>query len=97
MASTRQKSKSEDHVAVFKLLADESRYRAITLLMRERSGMSVTDIAESLGMTHSSVSHLLAVLHDASIVLYRKKGREIRYVVANTKNAKFVARLLKIS
>lgn len=89
-------AKASDRVMIFKLLADHSRYRAIALLLRTRSGMSVGDIAESLGMSHSTTSHLLAVLHEKDIVSYHRRGREMRYEIAKNQLAKRVARLIQL-
>lgn len=84
-----------ERIALFKILADSNRYRAIALLMRSKAGKTVGAIAEALGMSHSSVSHLLGVLHNADIVAYEKQGREIAYSIAKTAPAKRIARLMQ--
>ena len=41
--------------------------------------MRVSDIAESLDMGQSAISHQLRVLRDARLVKYRKEGKEAWY------------------
>lgn len=96
MAKKSPDAKMGDIVSIFKLLADSNRYRTVVILMRAKSGQPVSEIAKVLGMSHSSVSHMLAVLHDASIVAYKKKGREVLYMIAKTPHAKRVARFLRV-
>ena len=88
--------KDASNITIFKILSDHSRYRCIALLMKSKRGESVSVLAETLGMSHSSVSHMLAVLHDAGIVIYTKKGREVLYMMAKTPQAKRVALLMMV-
>ena len=88
--------KDASNIAIFKLLADHNRYRCVALLMKSKRGESVSVLAETLDMSHSSVSHMLAVLHDAGIVIYTKKGREVLYTMAKTPPAKRVALLMMV-
>ncbi|MBM3260965.1 winged helix-turn-helix transcriptional regulator [Candidatus Kaiserbacteria bacterium] len=89
--------KMNERLSLFKLLADRNRYRCVVLLMRSKTGGSVRTIAEALNMSHSSTSHLLAVLHDAGIVMYKKSGREVSYSLAKTPQAKRVIKLVQAS
>ena len=43
--------------------------------------MRVSDIAESLDMGQSAISHQLRVLRDARLVKYRKEGKEAWYSI----------------
>lgn len=81
-------------VTLIKLLADERRFLACKLLARSRRGMTVTQLAEQLEMTHSATSHLLGVLHHGKVVSYARTGREIRYSFAATPEARRVTNLL---
>jgi len=96
MAKKDIDTKANERISLFRLLADRNRYRVIEFLMRAKTGESVGELAEVLDMSHSSVSHLLAVLHDAGIVSYKKKGREAYYEIDKTPQAKRIARLLRI-
>jgi len=89
------KKDTSECVALFKILADKNRYHTITSLMRAKTGETVSGLAEALNMSHSSTSHLLAVLHEAGIVAYKKKGREVCYMIAKTPQAKRITRLLQ--
>ena len=95
MAKKSAGTKVSEIAPLFKILADENRCSAITFLMRAKVVASVGAIAETLGMSHSSVSHMLAILHDAGIVSYKKKGREVAYSIAKTPRAKRITHLLQ--
>lgn len=88
--------KDASNIAIFKILSDHNRYHSVALLMKSKRGESVSVLAGALGMSHSSVSHMLAVLHDAGIVGYTKKGREVLYTMAKTPQAKRVALLMMV-
>ena len=90
-------TKKDEQLGLFKLLADQRRYEVAALLMRNKGALSVGEIAETVGMGHSALSHLLGRLHGASIVTYKKSGREVLYEFAKTPVARRVARLLQLS
>jgi ArsR family transcriptional regulator len=76
------KNKPEDYELialseVFKILGDLTRIKIIWTLDKEE--MCVCDIANVLNMSKSSISHQLAILRKASIVKYRKSGKEVYY------------------
>lgn len=95
MAKKQIDAKTSERITLFKILADANRYRAAAYLIRAKGGASVGAIAEELGMSHSSVSHLLSGLYNAGIVIYKKSGREVVYTIAKTPQAKRVARLAR--
>lgn len=65
-------------VAVFfKLLSDKTRLKILSLLLLEE--MCVCDIATTLDMSHSSISHQLRVLRQARVVKNRKAGKVVYY------------------
>ena len=65
---------------ITKALADENRVR---ILMALRGGeLCVCQIAELLGLSASTISSHLSILHRADMVLSRKKGRWIFYRLA---------------
>lgn len=67
-----------DRVAVFfKVFSDKTRLKILSLLLQEE--MCVCDIAASLEMTHSSISHQLRVLRQSRIVKNRKDGKVVYY------------------
>ena len=63
---------------IFKVLGDQTRIKMLSLLASEKE-MCVCDIAESLGMGQSAISHQLRVLRDARLVKFRKDGKEAFY------------------
>lgn len=69
--------KSQRMAEFFGLLADSNRLRILSLLAQEE--MCVCDIAASLGMSESAVSHQLRTLKAIRLVNYRKQGRKVFY------------------
>ena len=49
----------------------------------DKRPMCVCDIADLLGMTRSAVSHQIKTLRQASLVTYRKSGKNVIYRLAD--------------
>lgn len=62
----------------FKILGDSTRIKLLNLLTQQ-SEMRVGDIATTLEMGQSAISHQLRVLRSARLVKYRKEGKEAWY------------------
>lgn len=62
---------------IFKILGDPTRIRMVQLLFKRE--MCVCDIAATLAMGQSAVSHQLRILRGARLVKYRKVGKEAWY------------------
>ena len=62
---------------LFKVLGDPTRIRIVQQLLNKE--MCVTDIAESMGMGQSAISHQLRVLRQARLVTFRKEGKNVMY------------------
>jgi DNA-binding transcriptional ArsR family regulator len=65
----------------FKALGDETRAKIIWAL--DKSEMCVCDLAETLGMTSSAVSHQLSFMRRMNLVKYRRSGKEVLYSLAD--------------
>ena len=61
----------------FKIVGDATRIKMLTVLSRQE--MCVCDLAETLQMGQSAISHQLRVLRGARLVKYRKEGKEAWY------------------
>lgn len=61
----------------FKILGDQTRIKILSLLTNNE--MCVCDIAATLQMGQSAISHQLRVLRGARLVKFRKEGKEARY------------------
>lgn len=68
---------------VFKLLGDPTRTRLLYALL-EAGELCVCDLAETVGVPESSVSHALRLLRTAGIVRNRRSGRMIYYSLADS-------------
>ena len=66
-----------DLAELFKVFGDSTRIRILYALYDEER--SVSDIAESLNMTQSAVSHQLKILRQAKLVGARRDGKQIFY------------------
>lgn len=66
-----------DLAEMFKILGDPTRIRILHALSQQE--LCVCDIAETLGMNQSAVSHQLRTLRGARLVKYRKEGKEAWY------------------
>jgi DNA-binding transcriptional ArsR family regulator len=62
---------------IFKTMGDPTRLKIIQAL--STGEMCVCDIAATLGMEHSAISHQLRVLRNMRVVKYRKVGKEAIY------------------
>lgn len=69
-------------VDFYKAFADETRLKIICIL-DEVGEMCVCDIAYSLGMTKSAISHQLRYLKDMNLLSARKSGKEVYYTLAD--------------
>ncbi|WP_199884208.1 ArsR/SmtB family transcription factor [Anaerosinus massiliensis] len=61
----------------FKILGDQTRIKILSLLIDNE--MCVCDIAETLQMGQSAISHQLRVLRSARLVKFRKDGKAAWY------------------
>ncbi len=61
----------------FKVMGDSTRIKILCAL--EGNGMCVNQLAQTLGMTKSAISHQLKVLRLARLVKSEKKGKNVFY------------------
>jgi DNA-binding transcriptional ArsR family regulator len=62
---------------IFRILGDPTRIKILHVLLKRE--MCVCDIAETLDMGQSAISHQLRVLRSAKLVKFRKEGKEAWY------------------
>ena len=66
---------------LFIIFGDTTRIKILYVLFE--SEMCVNDIAKTLGMTVSAISHQLRVLNQARLVKYRREGKTIFYCLSD--------------
>ena len=66
-----------DLAELFKVFGDSTRIRILSCL--KVSELCVNDIAATLNMTISAVSHQLRILKNAKLIKSRKQGKEVYY------------------
>lgn len=76
---------------IFKALADETRLKILWAL--EKREMCVCDLAATLGLTESAVSHQLRLLRNLQLVTNRRDGVVLYYRLADN----HVSQLIKIT
>jgi ArsR family transcriptional regulator len=70
----------------FKVLGDPTRVRILDLLARAE--VPVCDLAETLGLTQSAVSHQLRLLRSMRLLRSRRDGRHMYYALDDDHIAK---------
>jgi len=81
--------------SVFKALADPTR-RAILRLLRERD-MTAGEIAAHFPVTRASISHHLALLKQANLVVDERRGQHIVYSLNTTVFQEVLAWLMELA
>lgn len=70
-----------DLAELFKVFGDSTRIRILFVLFE--SEVCVCDLAETLHMTQSAISHQLAILKHARLIKGRRDGKQIFYSLAD--------------
>ena len=76
-----QEDELYDLAELFKVFGDSTRIRILFVLFEDEH--SVSDIAESLTMTQSAISHQLRALKQSKLVKYRREGKTVFYSLAD--------------
>jgi ArsR family transcriptional regulator len=79
----------KDVAASFKLLADETRLRVLSLLL-QRGEMNVRTLCEQLDQSQPAVSHHLALLREAGLIRARRDGKHNFYRCIPEKMESFI-------
>ena len=66
---------------LFKIFGDSTRIKILFVLCD--SEMNVGELAETLNMTQSAISHQLRILKNAKLVKSRRDGKQIMYSLAD--------------
>ena len=75
------REKAQRMAEFFSFLGDPNRLRILSLLAKEE--LCVCDLADSLGMSESAVSHQMRNLRAMRLVGYQKRGRKVFYHLAD--------------
>lgn len=63
----------------FKVVGVQSRYKLVCILGKEKTGATVGDLTERLGLKQPTVTHHLNILRSVNAVAVEEKGRERVY------------------
>ncbi|MBQ7077492.1 MAG: winged helix-turn-helix transcriptional regulator [Lachnospiraceae bacterium] len=70
-----------DLAELFKVFGDSTRIKILYALFENK--MCVGDLAESLNMTQSAISHQLKILKQSKLVKCDREGKQIMYYLAD--------------
>ncbi|NLW78548.1 MAG: winged helix-turn-helix transcriptional regulator [Ruminococcaceae bacterium] len=76
----------------FRHLSDPTRLRIFWILCHSEE--CVTNLAAAIGMSDPATSHHLRILKKAGLASSRRLGKEVHYTLADTKEARFVHRMI---
>ena len=71
-----------DLAELFKVFGDSTRIRILDVLFQPE--LCVSDLANTLNMTQSAVSHQLKILKQSKLVKCRREGKSILYSLADS-------------
>ncbi len=80
-AKMPQEDELYDLAELFKIFGDSTRIRILFTLFQ--SEICVCDIAKTLNMTQSAVSHQLKILKNSKLIGNRREGKQIIYYLAD--------------
>ena len=80
-AKLPEENKMQDLAELFKVFGDTTRIRILFVLFE--SEMCVCDMAETLNMTQSAISHQLRLLKSSGLIRARRQGKSVFYSLAD--------------
>ncbi|QSH39117.1 winged helix-turn-helix transcriptional regulator [Candidatus Kaiserbacteria bacterium] len=94
--SEKKMNWAQETASVFKILADPTRCKILKLLVVNKDGMCVGEIAEGMSVSHSAVSHQLNDLEDKGVLISEREGQTVCYKIADTRVAHNIVHILEI-
>ncbi len=70
---------SDQHVTIFKALADKTRLDIVRSLSLQKEAKSCASVSTCATLSQPAMSHHLSKLVDANIIIERKNGKEKYY------------------
>ena len=80
-AKLPEENNMQDLAELFKVFGDTTRIRILFVLLE--SEMCVCDMAETLNMTQSAISHQLRLLKSNGLIRARRQGKSVFYSLAD--------------
>jgi DNA-binding transcriptional ArsR family regulator len=75
--------KTKESFKICRSLCGSMRFKIIFILNKQKSGLTVTEMAKILDVSLSRVSHQLRILKKYRLVLTKRINREVVYILAN--------------
>lgn len=83
-------------VLLFKLLADPTRLKILSFLMKRPEGACVYEIAEEVGVSHSAASHQLSGLEARGVLVCFREGQQVCYEVVDSSLSKNIKKAITL-
>ena len=80
-AQLPEENRMQDLAELFKVFGDTTRIRILFVLFEAE--VCVCDLAETLGMTQSAISHQLRLLKSSGLIRARRQGKSVFYSLAD--------------
>ena len=77
---------------IFQQLCDPTRLRILWLLAHCEA--CVLNVAVTVGMSTSAVSHHLRILRQTGLIVNRRAGKEVYYKLADTRTARLIHKMI---
>ena len=81
---------------IFKLLSDPTRLKILDELFHQKENTCVSDLSESVNISHSATSHQLAKLEARNIVMSKRCGQMICYGIKKNELTAQLEKLIDI-
>lgn len=88
-------SKAGDVANLLKVIGNTRRLMVLCKLV-EHGEMTVSDLAEQVGLSQSALSQHLARMRDESLVLFRRESQTIWYRIADARTEQLLATLYQL-
>jgi len=93
--SYKDKAKAGEAAGLLRILASGPRLQIVALLLGNKKGVCVFEIAEAVGLSQSATSHQLAKLTSHGIVQCDREGQTMCYKICQCDKAKSLAWVVK--
>lgn len=95
ISSYKDNVKAEEVAGLLRILASGPRLQIVAMLLRNKKGLCVFEIAEAVGLSQSATSHQLAKLTNHGIVECDREGQTMCYRICQCAKAKSLAWVIK--
>lgn len=93
---TNNMNNIQEGMMVIKILCNQNRFAIISLLSNSKNDLCVGQIAKGVGISQSLASHQLSYLEGRGVVISKRMGQSICYLLSDKTITKKVVNVIKI-